>query len=735
MMHKKIFAWFPLLDEWARFPGFTGWIGLSAGIACGALLQPFLSFSSIFYNEVLIVAIILSLVPAIICASARFRMLWFFAAGAALVCQCYCQQRIEYSGLGSRICADRHARLSGVIISAPEQSSGRFMFLVKCDSVFSLGKPGALKGRHVTCYCNQKPPFSGGFSGIGRFTPPRPAANPGGFDEYLFSLSNNIWGKFYCDSIILTTESRSPWHDIAAFARTTVFKAASAMKNSDARAVLVASFINDRSDLTDSVKGLFFRAGIFHLLALSGFNLTILAGAIYALLLFFPLGREVKCAIVLVCIWAYLFFIGPIPSLARAVIMTSVVLISFFFQRKPYLLNSLGIAGTVWLIFSPLSLFTPGYQLSFGATFGLAALYPALSGAFTFHGQRVSLIKKASAPLMTALLVSFSAFLTTAPILAYHFGTLSLSGIIVNLFAIFLMSLSMWIALAGFFLQVVFPPFVPFCMRAAESSILLMLKCAGVVSMMPMSMFQLPRFFPAVYGFSALFIVGLCTAKRGLVKRYLLFAGTGFVLAIAVLLVIQRNAAASQAVSFLIKKSNITGIRWPNGKVWLAGLGEKAPQSVFSQVIAPWMRLSPGASVQTVILAGDPCNAVQSLEPVLTSGNGIQVLSCDSVAGPCPDFIAFLNEYHANFAVIKSKRYFFPSPRCTLEVSPSVGIQGENECRCTVSLFGSRYEFPDTLPMPTDDKGAMIFTFRNGRPPAIISAIPAWHPLNALKRP
>jgi ComEC/Rec2-related protein len=731
---KNAIAWFPLLKEWARFPGFTGWLGLSAGIAGGALLLPLISFSSIFYNESLLVAIILSLMSALFCASVRFRMLWFFVAGAALVCLGFCQQRTEYSAVNSLLGTDRHARLSGTIISVPEQSFGSYAFMVRCDSIFSLGKPGVLKKKCVQCYCDQKPAASGKIVAAGRFAPPRPAANPGGFDEYLFSISNGIWGKFYCDSILQCRESQSPWSAITSFARNTVVRAASSMKNSDARAVLVASFINDRSDLTDSIKDLFFKAGIFHLLALSGFNVAILSAALFAFLLLFPVAREVKFFIVLTCIWSYLLFIGPIPSLARAVIMTSVVLVSFLFQRKPFLINSIGIAGIVWLLFSPFSLFTPGYQLSFCATFGLAAMYPTLSGLFNFHGGQASLIKKLAAPLLTALLVSIAAFCATVPILAWHFGTLSISGIVVNLFAVFLMSLSMWIALVGFFLQIFIPPLVPFCMQAAEFCILLMLKCAGFVSLMPMSTLQIPRFFPAVYAVYALFITGFCVVKSGLLKRYALLAGAGVVLTVAGMIFWQYKTTAPQIVFFMVKKAGITGIRWPNGKIWLAGFGETVSPTLFARVITPWMRLSPGTKLETVLLSGDPCNTVQSLEPVLKNVPGISVLSCDSVAEKCPDFVSFLNEYGAGFSTINSNSSFSASPECTLSVIKSDNNLVENCWRTTVSMSGIRFEIPDSLLSPTEDKGATLITFRKGRRPVIGSAIPAWHPLLARQQ-
>jgi ComEC/Rec2-related protein len=726
---KYLFALhFPLLKEWGQFPAFIGWLGLSVGITIGAFLFQYTDFSLIFYYTYLIFTTILLFFFALVFPQPLLRFIFFCLAGVSLIFYNYGIQHTEYAHVSRLLSCNDRVYLSGTVLSVPVQSCDTYVFAVKADSIFSKTGPGVLKQKTIECRSGIKPTAASKVVLEGRFIPPRPTVSPGGFDEYLFLLSNNMWGKFYSDSIISCRISSSVWQTVSAYARGIVITATSSIKNSDTRAVLVASFINDRSELSDNIKELFFRAGIFHLLALSGFNIAILSSVLFIFLLLVPVGKEIKVTIVLVCIWCYLLFIGPIPSLFRAVVMTSVVLASYLFQKKAYLLNSLGLAGIIWLIFSPLSLFTPGYQLSFSATMGLASLYPALAGLFP--ASKKSVISQLFAPLKMALLVSVAAFLATAPVLAWHFGTLSLSGIIVNLFAVFFMSVAMWIALFGFFLQMILPPLVPVCMYASELCVGVMLKFAGVFAGAPFAVVELPRLLPAVFAAYALFITGICVVKSGHLKNFLVIGGTAVLLFSSCMVYLQMNNTTAEIVAFMVNKADLYGVRWPNNKVLLAGFGLNGISiSTHNRVVAPWLRQFPGATLETVEIAGDPCNSVQFLEPVLSSRQVTTVLSCDSVTSRCPDFISFLQEYRTKFTTIKSPVRFYPSPSCTLTVFPDETAVDASRCRFTGSIWGTRFKFPDTLPNPAEIKGAMVMRFSKGTAPVTGGIIPCWHPL------
>ncbi len=731
---KGLLGTFPRLRDWLRLPGFVAWIALSCGLGAGYFLVRFPGIYSILYDPAFVVAIILSLCIGLFSSRLLLRCVFFCVAGAATLCHSYSVQQSEFLRARPFLSGNVHARLSGALISVPVLSNGSYVFTVRSDSLFVKGHAGVLKHRAIECRSGRMPCAAGRIVCAGKYVPPRPAANPGAFDDYSYCLSSGRWGRFFCDSIVGLAESKSLWNTATLYARTTVLNAASRIRNSDYRAIIVASFLNDRTDLSAGIRDLFFRAGIYHLLALSGFNIAIVSAALFAFLFLFPVPREVKAVLVLAFVWLYLMFIGPIPSLFRAVVMTSVVMLSFVFQKKSRVLNSLGIAGTVWLLLSPLSLATAGYQLSFCATFGIAALYPVFSEAW----NRVphSLAKTIVSPLSSPFFVSLSAFAASAPVLAYHFGTLSLAGIAVNLFAVTLMSVSMWLAMIGFLLQIVFPPLVPFIMSAAEHCVELMVVCAGFVSRMPLSTVQLPRLLPAVYTLYALFLAGLCAVKTGLLRRYVLRGGAGLVALSCALVLWQQHNSPAELTLFQIKKSHLAGIRWPNHVVWLAGFdGTEISSTTFARVVDPWARLVPGERIRTVVLSGDACNSIQALEPLLKSKQVDTVVSFDSLASTCPDFQLFASEYGVHCPPAHSPCLFSPTPGCTFAVlRDSSRLDQPDYYRYRVSIADRSVTIPDSLLGPSDQEGAAIIRFEGPGQVRIEHAIPSWHPLAMAMR-
>ncbi len=725
---------FPGLREWAKLPGLVGWVAISAGVAAGYyVLVPF-TFSSILYNGVLLSAIILSVCAGMCCGRPWVRAAAFFTAGIAVVSLCANQQRDEFSRVRPLLGNDaHHCMLAGDVVTSPVLSNGSFVFQVHCDSIFGNGARGAMTNKTIECRSITNPGCAGKVTLAGKYVPPRPAANPGAFDDFLYCLSNGIWGRFYCDSIPGCCEKKGPWHAITLFARNTVLRAASTMDNLDNRAIVVASFLNDRTDLSAGMKNLFLTAGIYHLLALSGFNVAILTGALFAFLLLVPVPRAAKTIFAIICIWAYLAFIGPIPSLFRAVIMTTVVLISFLVQRKTRVLNSLGIAGTTWLLLSPLSLLTPGYQLSFGATAGIAALYPVFRALWRDAGNFA--FKKVLSIPAEPLFVSIAAFLPTAPVLVHHFGTLFAAGILVNVFAAALMSISMWISLVGFFTQIVFPPLVPVIMAGAQLCIDVMIGCAGVIPGAQMSASGVPRFLPAVFLLYGVFLAGLCALARGLMMRYVIIAGGLFVVCATILVAFQTFDAPPQVVLFDVKKSTLAAILWPDHTVTLLGIGGKGMKpDVYDRVVEPWMRQTPGSMITTVVPGDDPCNTVQAMEPALKANKvkTIAIPGCFDTS--CSDFAAFAGEYKARSTIVRFPWCFSPVQGCSLSLlDAGTGFPAKRRPRFRVTIAGVSLCTDDPVFQPSDSKGATIITFRRNSPPEITSAIPAWHPLVALK--
>jgi ComEC/Rec2-related protein len=732
ILYRKCVTTAPLLLTWVRFPGFIGWMALSFGIAVGTVFPSTACFSTLFYNEIVSVSIFISLLIACCSSSLPLRIICFAAAGIALAGHGYREQLGEFAVVREAAPGRSNCLLYGKIISVSVQVRGRYSFVVFSDSLVAFTKQAFLRKKTIQCSSLNTPPSYGRVVMKGTYRTPRPAENPGAFDDYLYCLSNNIWGRFYCDSIAAIPSDVSPWQYLTSRVRETVVSASGSIRNSDYRAIIVASFLNDKSDISDDVMNLFFRAGIFHLIALSGFNIAIIAGALFAFLSLLPLKKEIKITLVIIFIWGYLLFIGPIPSLFRAVVMTSVFFISFLFQKKPYVLNSLGLAGIIWLCLSPLSLFTPSYQLSFAATFGIVTLYPVLSGRLRPKTGHSLVSRFFLAPFFSALYVSVAAFITTAPVLIHHFGNVSVAGIIANLFAVALMSVAMWFSMIGFMFQIVSAPAAWLCMRCAELFVAAMIAGSNIVASLPLATVQVPRMHWLWYVLAAVYIAGLCVFRKEILIRYLLWATPAcMVLSLGLILVTEKNINA-QIVSFKIDKSSVFGVQWPNGKKWLIGTGpEGARYSTFSRVIHPWTRQSWNQNIGAVILRGDPCYATQSLEPLLEKAHTKKIYCSETTAGGCPDFLSFLREYHADFTKLGPNDTLLPAPACTCTVLPGIGDSGRVPCRYKIAMYNSSVVLPDTAFSPTEHGGAVIITCPKNHVLSVRTMVSPLHPLFA----
>lgn len=135
----------------------------------------------------------------------------------------------------------------------------------------------------------------------------------------------------------------------------------------DTRFFLITILTGEKANLNPDTRDLFSDAGVAHILALSGLHIGILGGIV--LFLLFPLNffgkYKIRYLITVIILWFYTFVMGAAPSLVRACVMVSVFSIAMILERKNTSLNSLCLAGFIILLFSPLSIYDIGFQLSF----------------------------------------------------------------------------------------------------------------------------------------------------------------------------------------------------------------------------------------------------------------------------------------------------------------------------------------------------------------------------------
>ncbi len=205
-------------------------------------------------------------------------------------------------------------------------------------------------------------------------------------------------------------------------------------------ALLRAVELGERGDISRerfsdglNVRDAFTRAGLAHLMALSGQNVALLVGALTWLLArLLPLRfAPLRYPLMLGALAGFLWLVGPSPSITRAVLMGSLVLLSLWLGRgKLDVYGVLGLSAIASLLYQPGWLFDVGFQLSFLAVLGLSV------------SARAAALLPASWPLWLrlALVATPCAELATLPVVLHTFGQVPLLSLPANLMAAAVMS-------------------------------------------------------------------------------------------------------------------------------------------------------------------------------------------------------------------------------------------------------------------------------------------------------
>jgi competence protein ComEC len=193
------------------------------------------------------------------------------------------------------------------------------------------------------------------------------------------------------------------------------------------RAVLEGILLGDDAQLTDSLKTSFQRSGLYHLLAVSGQNVVLLAAGVLGLAMLLGLPRWCGHTGALAAIVAYVLAVGPQPSVIRAAVSGGAVSVAWLLGRERDSWHVLLLAAIVLLAWNPYTLFDAGFQLSFAAVVAIFVLAPPLRELLEgYPGPRW---------LKAAVAISVACSVATAPLLWLQFGRVPMLGVVANALA------------------------------------------------------------------------------------------------------------------------------------------------------------------------------------------------------------------------------------------------------------------------------------------------------------
>lgn len=181
----------------------------------------------------------------------------------------------------------------------------------------------------------------------------------------------------------------------------------------------------DDNGLPAALVKAFRTTGTSHLLAVSGFNVTILIQIIFAILISLGWWRRSASWLAIILIGLFVIFTGAEPAVVRAGIMGAVLLLGKLISRRASQVNLLLGTAAVMLMFNPGLLFDLGFQLSFASMAGLGIVAPILQ-------NKLKLLPNWLA-LREVLSQTVAAIMATLPVIVWQLGQISLVSPVANL--------------------------------------------------------------------------------------------------------------------------------------------------------------------------------------------------------------------------------------------------------------------------------------------------------------
>jgi competence protein ComEC len=264
-------------------------------------------------------------------------------------------------------------------------------------------------------------------------------------------------------------------------------------------------------DLPQSLSDAFKATGTAHIIAISGFNIAILAG-LFASLFTRLVKRRWAPLLAIVGIAAYTLLVGATPSVVRAAIMGGLSLIGAQLGRRQTGINSLAFTAAVMCVLNPWLPWDASFQLSFGATLGLVLFAdPLQNGFIRLAESRLSseTARRIADPLGEYFLFTLAAQVATLPVMLADFQRVSVSAVLANPLVLPPQPLVMilgGIALIG---GMIYLPLGKLLALLAWPLVAYTNRMVELLATLPHGVLVLGQASPAIIGITYLFFIGI----------------------------------------------------------------------------------------------------------------------------------------------------------------------------------------------------------------------------------
>ena len=285
---------------------------------------------------------------------------------------------------------------------------------------------------------------------VGRLILPRNERNPGEFDYQEYLRHRGIYGILLVqgpEDVHSTGQNKGNflYKNLIYPAKQFVLDVNRLNYSPETASMLNGLLVGVRQEIDSEVLDTFSKSGTIHILSISGLHVAFVAGIVFGCLTILRLPFRGRIYLTIGALIFYAAVADFVPSVSRATVMITIVLLGQAYERQRNTLNSLFSALILILLFDPRALFEVGLQLSFMAVLAILVLYPRLEVWAKDHGVLRDTLPIPVQRLIQLFLVSVAAQLGTLPLSAYYFHNIPLMAMIANVVVVPLAGLIMGI--------------------------------------------------------------------------------------------------------------------------------------------------------------------------------------------------------------------------------------------------------------------------------------------------
>jgi competence protein ComEC len=347
-------------------------------------------------------------------------------------------------------------------------------------------------------------------------------------------------------------------------------------------AVLEALLLGERGRMDEATASGLQRSGLYHLMAISGAHIGIISFFVLAALKIVRFPRRLSYGVLILFLLFYALMVEGRASVMRATLMALTYFSGKLLWEKTHLPNTVSFSAVVILLLNPFSLFEPGFEMTYAATFSIILFYPEVSKSLSFLPLKIGEL----------LALSLTAQLGIIPLVACFFNRVTFSSLLLNIPAIPLIAVIMGLGFAFLAISPVSPGVAALLAPGIKFLVNAFLRISHLCDAIPAFSFRIPTPPPAVVIGYFLFLLLLLCRPRFRAQRLLAFSLFAIFMAILVTFPFPPRFSPVLRVTFLdVGQGDSILVEFPGRKKMLVD-GGGTPDSSFDmgeQVVSSFL--------------------------------------------------------------------------------------------------------------------------------------------------